>query len=85
MKRARDLKMVVSPHSGLLIPDHVATKMGMGCDLCDDHELIPISPDWQITPIIAKFREKHRGHGDLDSLEFRGDRLFVTGKIPGLK
>jgi hypothetical protein len=82
--KPRSPKMVPGP-AGLYVPEHMADEAGMGCPLCDDHELVPLTPEWQLMPIIAKFRGKHRGHGDLESLERHAGKLFVTGKIPGLK
>jgi hypothetical protein len=84
VKPGRDLKMVMGP-AGLLVPDHVATKIGLGCPLCDDHELVPLSsPQWDLTRIMVDFRNKHRGHGELETLEYREGRLYVTSKVPGL-
>ncbi len=76
----REVKMVMGP-AGLLVPDHIASKIGLGCDLCDDHELVPLEPQWNLNAIMVKFREKHRGH-QLVTLEWREGRLYVTGKIP---
>lgn len=88
MNAGREVKWGVGP-AGLLVPDHVASKIGLGCPLCDDHELVPLSTssapnDWNLTPIMVKFREKHRGHGELETLEWREGRLYVTARVPGL-
>lgn len=82
MKR-RELKFVIGK-GGLLVPDHIAEEIGLGCPLCDDHEVVPLTPQWNLSPIIAKFRDKHRGHGDLETLERRCGTLYRTGKMPGL-
>jgi hypothetical protein len=83
MRPGREVKMVVGP-AGLLVPDHIATKIGLGCPLCDDHELVPLEPQWNLLPIMVGFRNKHRGHGELETLEFREGRLYVTAKVPEL-
>jgi hypothetical protein len=75
--------MVQGP-AGLLIPERIADAAGMGCPRCDDHEMVPLAPGWELVPIIAEFRKKHRGHGDLESIERREGVVIITGKIPGL-
>jgi hypothetical protein len=69
----------------LLVPDEVAEKIGFGCPKCDDHELVPVNQrDHNISAIITRFRNKHRGCGELETLEQRSGRLYVTGKAPAL-
>jgi hypothetical protein len=84
MKRRRELKFVKGA-GGLLVPDHIASAVGLGCPRCDDHEVVPLAPEWQLAPIIMGFRGKHRGHGDLETLERREGTLYITGKMPGLE
>jgi len=67
----------------VLVPEHIAEEIGFGCDLCDDHELVPIAHPDKIA-IIAKFRERHRGHGKLHTLERRNGRVIATSEVEGL-
>ena len=77
------MDMVRDPKSGIFIPKEVASEIGFGCPKCDDHELVPVAQTrFSIPTIIAKFRKKHAACGPLQTLEKRGDRVYVTGIMP---
>ena len=79
----RELKL--KQIGGVLVADQTPEEIGLGCDKCDDHELVPVNQhDHPITGIMSRFREKHRGHGILHTLERRSGELYITGEIPGL-
>jgi len=69
----------------LIVPETVAEEIGFGCDRCDDHELVPVTmPQADQVRIISAFRNKHRGHGILHTLEKRNGRVVATSEVPGL-
>ena len=70
--------------SGLLIPNTVASHAGFGCPKHDDHFLVSLGADQDkgmITEATKAFLKKHDDCGDLETIERRGGRLFVTGLI----
>lgn len=73
---------------GLLLPNESfrPTEIGLGCPLCDDHELIPVRKEQIDGPKeFLRFRKKHAGHGALDTLERKQDgRVYATGKLPDM-
>jgi hypothetical protein len=72
-------------HAGLLVPETMPEAIGFGCPKCDDHELVPSSRSQEETvAIIADFRNRHRGHGVLHTLEKRGGKVIATSEVPGL-
>jgi hypothetical protein len=69
----------------LLVPESLPEKIGFGCPKCDDHELVPANQrDHNVQAIVMRFRDRHRGCGELEALEERSGRLYITGKIPAL-
>lgn len=74
--------------AGILVPGDAyrPTEIGLGCPLCDDHELIPVRKEQIDGPKeFLKFRKKHAGHGALDTLERKPDgRIYATGKLPDM-
>jgi hypothetical protein len=71
--------------NGVWVPQTPAEKIGLGCPKHDDHELVPTNQrEHDAGKICSAFRNKHRGCGELETLEVQNGHLIVTGKIPAL-
>lgn len=70
--------------NGLVIPDCVASDIGLGCPRHDDHELVSIvaiAGDVRTNEVLQRFIRRHSDCGILEQLEVKGGVLGVTGVL----
>ncbi len=65
---------------GILVPESLAKKIGIGCPKCDEHFLQDAKLG-QVNPDAQKFIHKHMSCGQLDALELQGGKLVCTGPV----
>lgn len=85
MKPKRGSVTELAPHvlrNGVFVPPHLANDAGLGCDRCDDHEIIPLSLGADaMAKLTTAFLARHAGHGVIHTLERHEGRLFITGTL----
>jgi len=67
----------------VLVPAHLPEKVGLGCPLHDDHELVLFTRMQcdDERKLLEAFREKHAACRTLETLEVHDGRLRVTGEL----
>jgi len=79
-KALTEVRMVEK--NGLLVPEQFADEAGLGCDKCDQAEMVPMSLGMKVMQEhTSDFLNRHGEHGTIHTLEKHDGRLFVTGEL----
>lgn len=67
----------------ILIPSSIPEKVGLGCPKCDDHESVSflLMGDDASQKKMEAFAAKHEACGELETLEWHGGELKLTGYL----
>ena len=65
----------------ILVPASIPEKVGLGCPKCDDHETVAflLMGNTEEQKKMEAFAAKHEACGAIETLEFHGGELKVTG------
>lgn len=67
---------------GLLVPEQFADEAGLGCEKCDQAEMVPMRLGMDVMQQhTSDFLSRHGEHGTIHTLEKHGSRTYVTGEL----